>query len=289
MNTPIKFGGFTIIGESMAGHHSAIYIRELRLCFDMGKITHSEMYNASTILISHGHNDHIGALSSHSKIRRLRRHPKPRYVMPSYCMKNFDRLYLCVSSMDRAEIEVTDYIYNGLHYDLVSTESLNTCKVKVKDKYWIRSVLLNHSIDNYGYVIFEEKKKLKEEYRGLSGKELGALRKAGTIITESINVPMIAYTGDTRLDAVVADDSFMNASILIMECSFIDDNVSITEARKRGHTHLDEIIANRDKFANKCIILFHFSASYKPDYIQRIVNEKMSCCPELHEKVKLLL
>jgi len=72
-----------------------------------------------------------------------------------------------------------------------------------------------------------------------------------------------------------------------MECTFLDEDVTIESAHKHGHIHIDEIAANADRFKNKYIVLMHFSSRYSNDEIQRIVDEKLPL--GLRERVQLLL
>ena len=49
---------------------------------------------------------------------------------------------------------------------------------------------------------------------------------------------------------------------MILECTFLDDRVSVAECRAKGHVHLDEIVERADLFENEAILLTHFSARY---------------------------
>ncbi|KAK9278378.1 hypothetical protein L1049_027943 [Liquidambar formosana] len=94
------------------------------------------------------------------------------------------------------------------------------------------------------------------------------------IITYTVTMPEIAFTGDTMSDFIVDDtnDDVLRARILVMESTYVDNAMTVENARDYGHTHLSEIVSYADKFENKAILLIHFSARYKEEEIQEAVS-----------------
>ncbi|XP_031400963.1 tRNase Z TRZ1-like [Punica granatum] len=133
-----------------------------------------------------------------------------------------------------------------------------------------------------GYVVYSVKQKLKQEYAGLSGREIRDLRLSGVegrqifvvAVTNTITVPEIAFTGDTMSDFIADSDNVdvLRAKILILESTFINDTVTVEDAKEYGHTHLSEIVGYADKFQNKAILLIHFSARHKREEIEAAVS-----------------
>ena len=123
--------------------------------------------------------------------------------------------------------------------------------------------------------MYSTKEKLLPEHAGKHGSEIKALREAGTRVTATVEVPEVAFTGDTAADwidraadgsdAVAADA--LRAKLLICECTFVDDRCTPEDARAYGHTHVDELIERAAAFENESILLIHFSARYKADEI----------------------
>ena len=54
-----------------------------------------------------------------------------------------------------------------------------------------------HTIPSLGYVVWERRNKLKEEYHGLPGDKIRDLRLSGVEVTREVRTPLLAYTGDT--------------------------------------------------------------------------------------------
>ena len=127
-----------------------------------------------------------------------------------------------------------------------------------------------HPVPSQGYVVYGTKQKLKPAYAGLSGPEIKRLRDDGEQVTDKVEVPEVAFTGDTTGDWIddPANADALRAKLLIMECTFIDDAVSKQDAERFGHTHIDDIVARADKFQNEAILLIHFSARYKAEEVR---------------------
>ncbi|XP_040990705.1 tRNase Z TRZ1 isoform X2 [Juglans microcarpa x Juglans regia] len=93
-------------------------------------------------------------------------------------------------------------------------------------------------------------------------------------ITYTITAPEIAFTGDTTSDFMIDQNNtdVLRSRILVMESTFLDNSVSVEDARVYGHTHLSEIISHAERFENKAILLIHFSARYRLEEIQQAVS-----------------
>ena len=79
-----------------------------------------------------------------------------------------------------------------------------------------------HGSPSLGYSIVERRAKLKEEYLGLSGPQIVALKKAGTEITHTVSIPLMTYLGDTMAGDFLKLDHVKNSKVLITECTFFD-------------------------------------------------------------------
>jgi ribonuclease Z len=277
---------YTITGTSVAALGTCIYIKELRLAFDMGILIDNWVHNTDTVCISHGHCDHIGQLHTHS-IRRqfFDSATTPTYIVPKYCIDNFNTLYKAVSGMNVGSYTLPVKQYEGNHYKLLTAESILETKHEFRKNFFIQPIKLAHKILDYGYAVIEKRTKLKQEYLSLSGKEIAIMKKEGADIFYDIITTLFAFTGDTCLDAVVASDLLMNSKVLILECTYVDDSVTKEAAKKMGHVHLYSIKENEDKFKNEVIILIHFSQLHTKAQVTEAINKNLS--EEFRKKIVL--
>ena len=108
-----------------------------------------------------------------------------------------------------------------------------------------------HRMPCQGYILYETKKKLKDEYRGLENSEIVALRKQNVDIVDSQKIPLLAYTGDTTIDVLNREPILRTVKILILEVTFFDDDVPPEKARKHGHIHIEDIPKEEGFFENE--------------------------------------
>jgi ribonuclease Z len=144
-----------------------------------------------------------------------------------------------------------------------------------------------HTIPSLGYLVWERRFKLKEEYFGLAGEKIRDLRLSGVAVTKEVRTPLLAYTGDTSPAGIDNYAPAFQAKILITELSFIRPNHRREKIHKFGHMHLDDFIERADRFENELIICAHFSTRYHAQEVQRVVEAKLP--PRLRERIKLWL
>ncbi|KAK4749628.1 hypothetical protein SAY87_027077 [Trapa incisa] len=168
----------------------------------------------------------------------------PTVVVPCSVKEDVERLFQVNRKMDGLELKV-----NLIGMDVGE-------EISIMKDLKVRAFRTYHVIPS---------QKLKQEYAGLSGNEIGGLRLSGVEVTMTAEVPEIAFTGDTIFDFIVhsANVDVLRAKILTLESTFINEKVTIEDAKEFGHTHLREIVGYADKFQNRAILLIHFSARYK--------------------------
>lgn len=174
---------------------------------------------------------------------------------------------------------------------------------RVSKRLTIRAFATTHPVPSQGYVAYGTKEKLKAEFIGSSASEIKALKARGVEITTTVEVPEVAFTGDTTIDWVdratgcsgsanpsgeengasvdgatvdaVAADA-LRARLLICECTFVDDRCSAEDARRYGHTHIDDLVARADAFRETgAILLIHFSARYKAEEVREALAARL--------------
>ncbi|KAG2433049.1 hypothetical protein HXX76_008776 [Chlamydomonas incerta] len=131
-----------------------------------------------------------------------------------------------------------------------------------------RTFPTTHAIPSQGYVLYSQRKKLKAELQGKSQSEIKELRLSGVDVSETHQVPEIAFTGDTTsafLDAETNPtlEDALKAKVLCIEMTFLGDDVTVEEARGKGHMHVTDFVAHAHRFQNETIVLIHFSPRYK--------------------------
>jgi len=255
-------GRFSLSGSSVSGISSSIVWENRRICFDVGNPF--EALKCGTVLITHGHLDHAGGLPQHYNIRKMLGQ-RTTYVLPRQLLQ--ETVGVLKGWAGIQEEEYTSPIFVPL--DIGQEHCLG-------GKLWVKPFYTDHRIDSQGYLIVERRKSLKAEYRGLPGMGLGKLRRGGVEIDQVIDIPMIAYTGDTRATIFERGEEWLNAEVVITECTFQGESISPKQAAARGHTHLSQLVEREAAFRH-CgkLVLTHRSKRYS----LKDMNEALQATP----------
>ena len=276
-NAPIlscRHAGLTIEGYSRAAVQTYWRIPELKIGFDLGAHPWDFM-GTPTWLVTHTHLDHVAALPVYVARRRMMRMEPPTLYLPAEALEDVRRLLLIMQRLDRGRMICT---LNGL---------LPGEEIELSRELVVTAFATSHTIPSLGYLVWDRRNKLKEEYLGLPGEKIRDLRQAGIAVTKEVRVPLVAYTGDTSPAGLDACPAAYQAKILITEMSFIRPNHRREKIHKFGHMHLDDFIERVDRFQNELIICSHFSTRYNAQEVRRLVENKIPAI--LRERMKLWL
>ncbi|MBQ6157998.1 MAG: metal-dependent hydrolase [Thermoguttaceae bacterium] len=245
----IRFGELTVEGFSRAPVKSFWRIPELKIGFDLGWQPWEHM-GTPRWFITHTHMDHILALPAYAARRQMMDMAPPTVFLPAQRVSEAQALLTAFTRLDNGRLPCNFVgVRPGDEIEL-SRELV----VTVSKTY--------HSVPSVGYIVWERRKKLKEEYLSLSGPQIRDLKESGVEITYEIRFPRIAYLGDSTARALDETPDMYRADVLITEMTFISPDVTAEMLKTAGHIHLNDIVRRQERFENKLIIAGHFSARY---------------------------
>jgi ribonuclease Z len=276
-NAPVltcRHAGLTIEGYSRAAVQTYWRIPELKIGFDLGAHPWDFM-GTPTWFVSHTHLDHVAALPVYVARRRMMRMEPPSLYLPAEALEDIRRLLLIMQRLDRGRMVCQ------LHGLKPGDE------VELSRETVLTTFATSHTIPSLGYLVWDRRHKLKDEYQGLAGEQIRDLRLSGVPVTREVRVPLLAYTGDTSPAGLDACPAAFQARILITELSFIRPSHRREKIHKFGHMHLDDFVERADRFENELIICSHFSTRYHPQEVRRLVEAKLPLA--IRERVRLWL
>ena len=239
-----QHAGLTIEGYSRAAVQSYWRVPELKLGFDLG--AHPwDFTGCPSWFISHTHLDHVAALPVYVARRRMMKMEPPVIYVPAPAVEDVRKLLLIMQRLDRGR-QVCD---------LRGVEPGQ--EIALAREHVVTAFATTHTIPSLGFLVWERRNKLKEEYHGLPGDKIrDLLPQSGVEVTLRLKVrtPLLAYTGDTSpagLDASLP--RHFEARVLITEMSFIRPNHRREKIHKFGHMHLDDVLERADRFHNELI------------------------------------
>ena len=274
--TTLKTPATTIIGQSLAGFYTSIFVPEYKSLFDVGTAFRSGAA-ARNLFLSHAHADHLGALPSLLGMRGLMGVKVPMKVfLPEELSADLPVLLETFSRMHRWTFEV----------DVIPLKPGDV--VRVQSDLWVRAIRTLHPVPSLGYVLFRRVKKLKTEFMTLPGREIGKLRRSGrTDLFNEVERREFAYCTDTLPEVLTRNPELFDVRTLVLECTFLDEKKAVKDARAGCHIHLDDLYETLGLFKNDTVVLMHFSQLYSPDEVRTIFNAR--CPPEMRPRFRLLL
>lgn len=261
--TTVTAGAYTFRGVSVGGVYTSIAVPELGILFDAG-IPARSLAAIDTILLSHGHADHVGALPAILGIRALQGKTKPpRVVMPAEIVSDVLAALEPLSRLQRFELAI---------------EPIGVSPgddVELRGDLRVRAIRTFHPVPSLAYLIVRRVAKLRADLRGLSGPDIAARRRAGEDVTEHEDRIELGYATDTLITALDHAPELYDARVLMMECTFLDDRKSLEGARAGCHVHLDEVIERADRFHNEAIVMMHVSQLYAPNEVAALLDRRV--------------
>lgn len=271
MLTSVTAGPYTVRGVSVGGVYTSIAIPELGVLFDAG-ISPRSAGGIDTILLSHGHADHVGALPALLGIRALSGKTKPpRVVMPAEIVADLEAALSALTRLQRWPLEI----------DAIGM--LPGDEIALRGDLLVRAVRTFHPVPSLAYLLVRRVSKLRADLHGLAGPDIAARKRAGEIVTDLEDRLELAYATDTLVSVLDHSPELLQARVLIIESTFLDDRKTIEAARAGCHIHLDELIERADRFKNEHIVLMHISQLYRPDEVASILDARVP--PGLRKRI----
>ncbi|MEO6775013.1 MAG: MBL fold metallo-hydrolase [Kofleriaceae bacterium] len=263
MLTTVTAGPYTLRGVSLGGVYTSLACPELGVLFDAG-IPARSLAALDTIMLSHGHVDHIGALPAILGIRALQGKARPpRVIMPAEIVDDLTAALAALTKLQRWPLEI----------EAIGMRAGEQCELRGDLR--VRAVQTFHPVPSLAYVISRRISKLRPEFHDLPGPEIAARRRAGEAMLMHEERAELAYVTDTLISAFDHGPELFDARVLVMECTFLDDRKSLEGARSGCHIHLDEVIERAEQFRNETIVMMHVSQLYRPDEVAHILDVRV--------------
>ncbi len=241
----VNASGIAIEGVSIAGRESFYKLPGFRALLEFGRAP-EDTVSYATVCLTHGHLDHAAGLAHHASRRRLERLPAARVFAPEEAVPDLEA-WLAFSQ----RLENVDY---GLHLTPVRPGG----SVMLRNDLELKVLPGRHRVPAVGYLFSEIRRKLRDEFLGLPGEEIAAMKSKGVEVTRREETPLLAYPGDCGPAIFEAAPELFQARVLLIECSFVKPE-DLNRARDYEHLHLQDFLERAALFQNEVVVLTHFS------------------------------
>jgi len=268
----LHVAGLTLQGVSLGGIQTCLMCPELGIMFDVGAQIPGQV-KYSTVLVSHGHQDHLGCLLQFVSAHRMQGRKPPRVHVPAAIVAPLRRIFEAWSEIEGAPFAV----------ELAGHEGGSRVDLgRGLEAIALRSV---HRVPSLAWLVERTTTRLRPEYTGRSHEELKSLRDQGIAIAAPVTEPVLCVSGDTQIELFLSEPAVRRVRVLVHEVTGWDDQRSVAEVRSWGHTHVDEILAHVEAFTGEALVLVHRSPRHARAEIERIVARRFPA--SVRDKVHL--
>jgi ribonuclease Z len=269
----VKVGELTLAGYSVAGEEAVVIAPELDCVFDIGRCPR-EALAMNHVLMSHSHMDHIAGLPYYFAQRDFQGIADGVALVPSPLVGPLEQL---MRAWGRVEGHVPPHRFVGME---------PTDDYELRRDLLARAFKTRHVAASLGFAIIEVRRKLKREYLGLTGPQIVELKKQSVEVTNRLEVPLVAYLGDTA-KANYSDLPFVaDARALLLECTFFDPE-HLRRARAGNHLHVVDLPEVLEGMRNEKIILVHVTRRTNMAAARRLLRKALPA--DVLERVTFLM
>lgn len=263
LELPTSWGPLLVAGGSRAGEGTLILLPQLRLALDAGR-PHRALPPMSTVFLSHGHLDHIGAVGYWASQRFLGSMRRGVLLTPAAIADDVRRLLDLHASLEGGrpyDVEVIPVSDGGSH--------------ALRRDMELVFFATDHWVPTLGARLVWRKHRLRPELSGLPEEEIAHRRRAGEEVDETLLLPLLSYTADTGPGLFTAHPEALDAEIVLLECSFWRP-ADRDRARAFGHLHLDDLLAVAPSLRCRHLVLLHPSRRHRLGEASRVVREQIA-------------
>ncbi len=257
-----SWGPLSIVGGSRAGEGTLILLPQLNLALDAGR-PHRALPAMTTVVVSHGHVDHLGGLAFWASQRQLQTMGTARLVVPRAIAAAVEDLLTTHARLEGGEpyeIEVVAVDAGQIHQlrrdmDLVFFST-------------------DHWVPTLGSILRWRRHHLLPCLAELPGQEIARRRLAGETVTEEVVTELLAYCADSGPGVLRDQPAALAAEVLLVECSFYRPG-DHERATRYGHMHVDDLMAAVGSLGCRHLVLLHASRRHRLREVEQALDERL--------------
>jgi ribonuclease Z len=273
--------GLRLLGSSLAGEETFIVAPELNLGFDIGR-AQRELLGVDHVFLTHGHMDHAAGIAYYFSQRMFIDNLPGHLYLPRLLVEPVQRLLRIWADIDGHEPPAHLHaVEPGVDVPLRRDLIVRPFEVNHPCRRHDRSI-----VPALGYAAIEVRQKLVPEYQALSGAQLVELKRQGVPITRRMEIPLVAYCGDTAVGPFVDLEYVRNAKVLLLECTFVEPD-HLDRARAGYHMHISDLPGVLRRLQNEQVVLIPLSRRTALGVARHMLRRELG--PEMSERISFFM
>lgn len=266
-----SWGRLHLAGGSRAGEGTLILLPQLQLALDPGR-PHRALPPMRTVVVSHGHLDHMGGLGYWASQRFLNSMPPGTMIVPE-----------AIEEDVRALLAATARLEGGRPYDITVEPVTDGSTHSLRRDMDLRFFTTDHWVPTLGTTIVWHKRRLRPELGRLSQTEIVERRRAGEEVTVDVAIPLLSYCADSGPGLFDTHPEVFSSEIVLLECSFFSPG-DRDRAARYGHTHLEDLRPHLGSIECRHLILLHASRRHRLREVENYLDNEIrpAFAGELH-------
>ena len=237
-----SWGELSVVGGARAGDGSLILLPQLHLALDAGR-AHRALPAMTTVVISHGHVDHLGGIAYWASQRQLQSMGAARLLAPRAIAAGIEELLATHARLEGGQ---------PYEVDVVAAEA--GARFSLRRDFDLVFFPTDHWVPTLGSRLVWRRHRLLPEYADLPGEEIARRRSAGETVTEEIEADLLAYCADCGPGVLLNQPQALAAEVLIIECSFYRPG-DRERATRYGHMHLEDLLEAIDRLQCRHLVV----------------------------------
>ncbi len=257
-----SWGSLQLVGGSRAGDGTVLVLPQLGLALDAGR-PHRAVPPLPTVMVSHGHLDHIGGLTYWASQRFLNSMPGGTAVVPTM-----------IAADVRALLEITARLEGGRPYDVTVLEGDDGTRHRLRRDLDLELFTTDHWVPTLGTSLIWARRHLRPELAHLPEREIAMRSSAGETVTTEDEVRLLAYCADTGPGLFASHPEVLDAEVVLLECTFYREG-DRERASVYGHLHVDDLLAAAPRFGCRHLVLLHPSRRHRLREVERELERRI--------------
>lgn len=231
---------------SVGGYSSWCYYKPFRVLFDCGEgfATHfaNRIFAVDKLYLGHTHFDHTSGLIQLTASRASARGDKEKPLTIYYPESDFNKRKIQILQ------QLCDWNTNVHWKPFLPQQTL-----QLTNKHYIKAFKTNHTDESIGYIIYEQRSRLKKEYRNRNQHEIKTLVRDGVQISENYEYAVFVYA----LDNCGFEEKIDGCDWFVQDCNFLNN-----DRERPTHNTFHEAVSKANEIKAKNTILAHVSSRH---------------------------